>query len=150
MKTAIKRTGAFALSILLMVVVMAFASSCDTVEKQADESRGLSVGDQLEAAHMLQEESQENETEIVSDTEEADTEVLMHDTVTEEMTEAASQQIEEEQNKVTYVLNVNSDKFHKPGCPSVSTIKPENRRDFYGTREEAVEMNYDPCGRCKP
>ena len=51
---------------------------------------------------------------------------------------------------VTYVLNTNSKKFHRPDCSSVSDMKPKNRRDFTGTREEAIGMGYQPCGRCHP
>lgn len=49
-----------------------------------------------------------------------------------------------------YVLNQNTGKFHDPGCSSVADIKPQNRADFEGTREELIEQGYDPCGRCKP
>jgi len=49
-----------------------------------------------------------------------------------------------------YVLNTNTEKFHYPDCPSVDEMKPENRVDFHGTRDEAVNRGYAPCGRCKP
>ena len=49
-----------------------------------------------------------------------------------------------------YVLNTNTSKFHYPDCKSVSDMNPKNRRDFYGTREEAIAMGYVPCKRCKP
>lgn len=52
--------------------------------------------------------------------------------------------------EVTYVLNTNTHRFHYPDCPSVKTIKDKNRQDFDGTREEAIAMNYKPCGVCKP
>ncbi|MBR4182550.1 MAG: DNA/RNA non-specific endonuclease [Lachnospiraceae bacterium] len=50
----------------------------------------------------------------------------------------------------TYVLNTNSLKFHKPECDSVGDMKPKNTEFFSGTREEAMKMGYDPCGRCNP
>ena len=49
-----------------------------------------------------------------------------------------------------YVLNTNTGKFHYPDCKSVSDISIKNRRDFFGTREEAVAMGYVPCKRCNP
>ena len=49
-----------------------------------------------------------------------------------------------------YVLNTNTGKFHYPDCSSVSDMNSKNRRDFYGTREEAVAMGYVPCKRCNP
>lgn len=51
---------------------------------------------------------------------------------------------------LTYVLNANTEKFHLPNCPSVPDIKPKNRVDFYGSREEVIAAGYKPCGRCHP
>lgn len=53
---------------------------------------------------------------------------------------------------ITYVLNVSSERYHLPTCSGVSTMKAENRRDFYGTLEELLEeyRGYSPCGTCKP
>lgn len=51
---------------------------------------------------------------------------------------------------VTYVLNINSLKFHYPHCGSASKIKSENRSDSYLTREELIRQGYSPCGSCKP
>ena len=52
--------------------------------------------------------------------------------------------------EVTYILNVNSHKFHLPDCSGAADIKPQNRREFTGTREEAIARGYSPCGQCKP
>ena len=49
-----------------------------------------------------------------------------------------------------YVLNKNTKKFHYPWCSSADEIKPKNREDFYGSREEVLEKNYMPCKRCNP
>ena len=38
--------------------------------------------------------------------------------------------------EVTYVLNTNTRRFHRPDCPSVQDMKAKNRRDFTGDREE--------------
>ena len=51
---------------------------------------------------------------------------------------------------VTYILNTKSMKFHRPDCDAVKEMNPKNREDFTGTREEVLEMGYDPCGGCKP
>ena len=55
-------------------------------------------------------------------------------------------------SNVTYILNTNpsSMKFHKPNCSSVTNMKEENKKEFYGTREEAIAAGYSPCGSCKP
>ena len=49
-----------------------------------------------------------------------------------------------------YVLNTSSHKFHLPTCPSVESIKEDNRQDYTGTREDLIAQGYSPCGQCKP
>ncbi len=53
-------------------------------------------------------------------------------------------------NTLTYILNTNSHKFHKPDCSSASKISNANRKDFYGTRKELIEEGYEPCKVCNP
>lgn len=50
----------------------------------------------------------------------------------------------------TYVLNTNTGKFHRPSCASVSDMKPANRQEYKGTREELMDRGCDPCGNCRP
>lgn len=50
----------------------------------------------------------------------------------------------------TYVLNKNTKKFHYPDCSSVRDIKEKNKWVYEGTREEIIEMGYQPCKRCNP
>lgn len=50
----------------------------------------------------------------------------------------------------TYILNKWSKVFHRPDCESVRKMSQRNRIEFYGTREEAIEQGYKPCGSCKP
>lgn len=57
---------------------------------------------------------------------------------------------EEPSAPVTYVLNGSSFRFHRPDCEMTSKISAKNRVDFTGTREEAIELGYDPCGVCRP
>ncbi len=52
--------------------------------------------------------------------------------------------------QVTYYLNTYRHKFHRPSCPSVLEMNSQNRQEFYGTREEAIEMGYSPCHNCNP
>ena len=49
-----------------------------------------------------------------------------------------------------YVINTNTGKFHCPECSSVDLMNDENRWEFYGSREEIIEMGYVPCKRCEP
>ena len=68
---------------------------------------------------------------------------------TEEQT--TEQQITElEQVSTSYVLNTNTGKFHKPNCSTLGTMNDANQEDYYGTRDEVINMGYSPCGRCNP
>ena len=49
-----------------------------------------------------------------------------------------------------YVLNTNTKKFHNPTCPSTEEMKPKNREEFTGYRDELLSRGYEPCGRCNP
>lgn len=49
-----------------------------------------------------------------------------------------------------YVLNTNSRKFHYPSCGSAKKIKDSNRQEYTGTRDELIDMGYNPCGNCDP
>ena len=51
---------------------------------------------------------------------------------------------------VTYIMNKKTMKFHNPYCPSVDDMNEKNKLYFTGTRNEAVELGYVPCGYCKP
>lgn len=52
--------------------------------------------------------------------------------------------------QVTYVLNVNSGKFHLPDCLSVSKMSDRNKRDLTSTYDEMIANGYSPCGNCLP
>lgn len=49
-----------------------------------------------------------------------------------------------------YVVNTNTGKFHYPSCSSADQIKPTNRWDYNGIRDELISMGYQPCKRCNP
>ena len=49
-----------------------------------------------------------------------------------------------------YILNVKSHKFHYPWCIGVESMSEKNKQEFYGTRQEAINQGYSPCGSCNP
>lgn len=69
---------------------------------------------------------------------------------TEPTAEPTTEPTEETAPQLTYILNTNTHKFHKPSCSSADDIKPGNRAEYTGTREEVIKRGYDPCSRCKP
>lgn len=50
---------------------------------------------------------------------------------------------------VQYIGNKKTKKFHYTDCASVNDIKESNKVSLYN-RDEAVNLGYSPCGRCKP
>ena len=52
--------------------------------------------------------------------------------------------------RVDYVLNINTKKFHRPDCASVQKMQQSNREDYTGSRAALIEQGYTPCGSCKP
>lgn len=55
-----------------------------------------------------------------------------------------------EHGDAKFVLNVSTGKFHLPHCQSVADMREYNKFLFNGTREEALELGFKPCGSCKP
>lgn len=49
-----------------------------------------------------------------------------------------------------YILNTNTMKFHRPSCSSVNQMSDSNKWVYDGTREEVLNMGYEPCKRCNP
>ena len=50
----------------------------------------------------------------------------------------------------SYILNVNTHKFHYPGCKSLNQMKEKNKKEFTGDRQELIDSGYEPCGNCNP
>jgi endonuclease YncB( thermonuclease family) len=48
-----------------------------------------------------------------------------------------------------YVATESSLRFHRPGCRSVSKLKPGHYREF-ATREEPLYLGLSPCRNCRP
>ena len=51
---------------------------------------------------------------------------------------------------ITYVLNINSMKFHYPDCSSVDDMKEKNKRYSYDDRDTVIAQGFVPCKRCNP
>ena len=52
--------------------------------------------------------------------------------------------------EVTYILNTNSKKIHRPNCSAVNNMKAQNKEETYKSIEELEAEGYAPCGICKP
>lgn len=49
----------------------------------------------------------------------------------------------------SYIGNLDTGKFHAPGCGDVDKMDPSNKVSF-SSRDEALSNGYSPCGHCNP
>ena len=52
--------------------------------------------------------------------------------------------------KGTYIINENTNKFHKPDCRSVKMMKDKNKKKYTGKRSVLINSGYEPCKNCNP
>ncbi len=50
----------------------------------------------------------------------------------------------------TYILNINTKKFHLPTCGGAVDMKAENKQEVLQSRESLLAEGYAPCGICHP
>lgn len=61
-----------------------------------------------------------------------------------------SRRSEQSSAKGTYIINENTNKFHKPDCRSVKMMKDKNKKKYTGKRSELINSGYEPCKNCNP
>ncbi len=49
-----------------------------------------------------------------------------------------------------YILNANTNKFHRPTCASVKRMSETNKVVSTQSREALIEQGYEPCKNCNP
>ncbi len=52
--------------------------------------------------------------------------------------------------ETTYILNINTKKFHYPSCSSVEKMKESNKEEYTGDRDTIISQGYVPCKNCNP
>lgn len=50
----------------------------------------------------------------------------------------------------TYIININTNKFHRVDCPSVDKIKNDYKETFTGEKSDLIKQGYEPCKNCSP
>ena len=53
-------------------------------------------------------------------------------------------------NKDTYILNLNTKKFHYTYCSSVKRMSEKNKKEYTGSRDGIISDGYEPCKICNP
>lgn len=69
---------------------------------------------------------------------------------TEEPSTQLLQKATGENSQSLYILNTNTKKFHQKTCQSADQIQEKNRQETELTREELLELGYEPCKNCNP
>ncbi len=52
--------------------------------------------------------------------------------------------------ETSYIININTKKFHRPDCKSVDQMKEKNKRESNESRDEIIRQGYSPCKNCNP
>ena len=65
-------------------------------------------------------------------------------------TDISGVEAEPEEEECDYVLNTNTRKFHRANCSSVEDIKEKNKEYYRGTRDDIINMGFEPCKKCNP
>lgn len=71
-------------------------------------------------------------------------------TADQSSTDSSSKLDKTESSAKTYILNTSSKKFHRTDCSSVSKISASNKQSVTASREEIIDMGYEPCKSCNP
>lgn len=50
--------------------------------------------------------------------------------------------------KVNYILNIKSKKYHSPTCSSINKMAEKNKKDYTGTKADLINDGYTPCQIC--
>lgn len=64
--------------------------------------------------------------------------------------EAVTSTIKETGSGQYYILNINTYKFHRPDCKSVSKMAEKNKEVSTASREDIISQGYSPCKNCNP
>ena len=49
-----------------------------------------------------------------------------------------------------YVLNIRTNRFHRPDCTGLKDMNEKNRVDFAGPRDILLATGFKPCQMCRP
>ena len=52
--------------------------------------------------------------------------------------------------KITYILNTATGRFHNPTCRVADRISGAYREEYTGTRSNLISAGYEPCQACNP
>ncbi|MBQ6960115.1 MAG: hypothetical protein IJP78_03945 [Clostridia bacterium] len=56
--------------------------------------------------------------------------------------------LEPEEGQEVFIINTETNKFHRVGCSAEKKILPEHRKEIVATFESVCGLGYSPCGIC--
>ncbi len=115
-------------------------------EKAEQERKAQEEAAAAEAERVAQEKAEQERIAA----EQAEQQRIAQEQAAQAEAERQAQEQAAQANVKDYVLNTNTKKFHYPSCRDVSRIKAENYSTMSGTRDDAINSGYSPCGHCNP
>ncbi|HAB01297.1 MAG TPA: hypothetical protein DCE08_07615 [Ruminococcaceae bacterium] len=67
-----------------------------------------------------------------------------------EYSSAAEEESTDRTERTTYILSLQTKKFHTPNCIFIDRISNENRAESSASRETLLANGYSPCKKCRP
>ena len=67
-----------------------------------------------------------------------------------EETKAVPESKAANEEQLDYVVNTNSNVFHRPDCANAEKISDKNRKKYHGYRSQLITNGYKPGGCCNP
>lgn len=64
--------------------------------------------------------------------------------------DSAASSTQEKPVGTTYIININTGKFHYPTCRSVKQMNDSNKKEVIDNRDNLISQGYSPCGNCNP
>jgi DNA-entry nuclease len=63
---------------------------------------------------------------------------------------SSSDNFDDGSTTATYIVNLNTKKFHTTACQYGKKIKTDNKKTYVGSRESLINNGYEPCQSCNP
>lgn len=135
----------------------------ETEETNNDDESILEDDEVTDEEIIIEDDRITDEDTITEDDKLSDDTVIEESTATDEVKDEGKSEVAEtttttlsidnstsSEQEITYVLNTNTKKFHKPKCSSVKKIRDENKKEVTWSRDEVISAGYDSCGNCHP
>ena len=141
-----KKGIVIALVIIILIIIGGISGAIESSKENTDSETTPTVERVITDSNKETSENISAESKSNTTTTENTTITSTKTTTTER--KSTTQSITESEKR--YILNISTMKFHIPTCRGVKDMKDENKQEYTGTRQGAIDMGYSPCGICHP